>query len=267
MRRVLGLALLAAGWVAGSVRADASLASAEFAYRQQPGAQVPVQLSFQDSEGDVRAMEAQMHGVPLILIPAYFNCPNLCPVVRASLLGALRAAHLRAGLDYTIAILSIDPQESPDDARRAKARDVAAFDLPGAAEHWHYLTGTAENIRAILDAVGFRDRRDARDGQYLHPAGIVVLTPKGVVSSYLLGVGYGPAQVRSALERANAGELVAAGSPLLLLCFHFDETTGRYSLEVMKLVRLGGILTVLTVGGIVVLLRRDRARAPESAGS
>lgn len=267
MRRRLWLALLlAAGSAAGAQRVSPAFSAAEFAYHQQPGARVPVQLTFRDSDGGLRALKAPAQGVPLILIPAYFNCPNLCPVVRASLFGALRSTPLRPGRDYTIAVLSIDPQESSVDARRAKARDVAAFDLPGAVEHWHYLTGTPENIRAVLDAVGFRDRSLER--QFLHPAGIVVLTANGLVSSYLLGVGYTPAQVRSAVERASAGELAAVGSPLLLLCFHFDETTGRYSLEVMKLVRLAAIVTVLTIAGVLVLLlRRERTRRPESTAS
>ncbi len=261
MRYGLGLTLLL---LAGSAGAASPFSAGEFAYHPRPGARVPVQLTFRDSDGALRVLESTTQGVPLILVPAYFNCPNLCPVVRASLFGALRSTELRAGRDYTVAVLSIDPRESTDDAKSAKARDVAAFDLPGASEHWHYLTGAAENIRAVLDVVGFRDRPDPRSRQFLHPAGVVVLTAKGVVSSYLLGVGYTPAQVRAAVERAAAGDLAAVGSPLLLLCFHFDETTGRYSLEVMRLVRLAAIITVLTLAGVVYLLvrRRPPHRAP-----
>ncbi len=256
MRRALGLTLLL---IAGTARAVSPFSAAELAYHPQPGARAPVQLTFQDSDGAPRALESAQAAAPLILVPAYFNCPNLCSVVRASLYGALRATGLRAGRDYSIAVLSIDPAESAADARVAKARDVAAFALPGAQEYWHYLTGTAENIRAVLEVVGFRDRRDPRSRQILHPAGVIVLTSTGVVSSYLLGVGYTPAQVRSAVERARAGDIAAAASPLLLLCFHFDETTGRYSLEVLKLIRLAAILTVLTLGGMVFLLvRRGR---------
>jgi protein SCO1/2 len=199
-------------------------------------------------------------------VPAYFNCPNLCGVVRASLFGALGRTGLQAGRDYAVAVISIDPAETVQDAERAKGRDLAAFPLPGSVDAIHYWTGSAENIHAVADAVGFRDRRDTRSGQFLHPVGIVFLTPRGVVSNYLLGVGYTPVQVRSALERADAGVVAAKASPLLLLCFHFDETTGRYSLEVLKVIRLGAVLTLLTLAALVFLLAH-RKRATGSAGS
>ena len=120
----------------------------------------------------------------------------------------------------------------------------------------HYLTGVAGNIRAVTEAVGFRYQRDPATGQFLHPAGVVFLTARGTVSNYLLGVGYTPAQVRSAIQRAQAGVLAQVGAPLLLLCFHFDETTGRYSLEVMKVLRLAGFVTVLTLLGVLALMFR-----------
>ena len=157
-------------------------------------------------------------------------------------------------------MLSIDPAETSADAQQAKSTDLAAFALPGSA-HWHYLTGSSQSVQAVIDAVGFRDRFDQGTQQFIHPAGIVFLTAGGVVSSYLLGVGYTPTQVRSAIERARTGGVAAASSPLLLLCFHFDESTGRYSLEIMKVIRLAGLLTVITLAGVLFLLfRRERGQ-------
>lgn len=258
--------LLAVHLAVGATPTSGSAAS--LAYEERPGARVPMDLTFQDSEGHPRALGTALRGVPLILVPAYFNCPNLCGVVRASLFGALSGAGLAAGRDYTLAVLSIDPAETLTDASRAKSHDLAAFPLPGSPDEVTYLIGTLEHIRAVTDSVGFRARRAGPSGQFIHPAGIVFLTPQGIVSSYLLGVGYTPAQVRSAVERAGAGELAAKASPLLLLCFHFDETTGRYSLEVLKLIRLAAVLTVLTIAAVVFLLMRgERARRPARPAS
>ena len=258
--------LVAAGLHANAGVTTAPVAS--LAYDEQPGAQVPVELAFKDAQGHLRALGTALRGAPLILVPAYFNCPNLCGVVRASLFGALERTGLRAGRDYLVAVLSIDPTESVADARRAKGRDLAAFPLPGSVDDINYWTGTAANIRRVTDSVGFRDRRDVQSGQFLHPVGIVFLTPGGIVSNYLLGVGYTPTQVRSALERANAGVVAAKASPLLLLCFHFDETTGRYSLEVLKLIRLGAVLTIVTIAAVVFLLRRrEHSNKPSGSAS
>jgi protein SCO1/2 len=153
-------------------------------------------------------------------------------------------------------VLSIDPRETSVDARAAKQADLSAFGQPGAERYWHYLTGSGSEIHAVTDAVGFRNRYVPASDQFIHPAGIVFVTAGGQVSNYLLGAGYTPTDVRAALLRAGAGRIAASASPLLLVCFHFDPATGRYSLEILKVFRLAAVLTVLTLGGMLILLHR-----------
>lgn len=229
----------------------------QLAYHERPGNPVPMRLAFRDADDRVRSLADIAQGRPLILVPAYYDCTSLCSLVRSSLYGAL--AQLPESGTFALAILSIDPRETSASARMAQAHDQHAIDTLHGLQP-HYLTGAAPDIQAVVDAVGFRDRRDPASGQFLHPAGVVFLTSRGTVSNYLLGVGYTPAQVRSALQRAQAGFLAQVGAPLLLLCFHFDATTGRYSLEVMKVLRLAGYLTVLTLLCVMVLMfRRERS--------
>jgi protein SCO1 len=240
-----------------SVLAKPTIVAADLAYHERPGNPVPMTLPFRDADDRTRSLADIAQGRPLILVPAYYDCVSLCGLVRSSLYGAL--AGLADTGHYALAILSIDPNETGDSARMARSHDQHAIDaLRGVRPH--YLTGVAGNIRAVTDAVGFRYQRDPASGQFLHPAGVVFLTARGTVSNYLLGVGYTPAQVRSALQRAQAGLLAQVSAPLLLLCFHFDETTGRYSLEVMKVLRLAGFVTVLTLLGVLALMfRRERS--------
>jgi protein SCO1/2 len=263
MIRWIVVALLAAGGAALAAGRHASdIDPARFSYQERPGARLPGQLLFRDSDGQSVRLGDLAHGVPLILVPAYLRCPNLCGVVRASLLGALQHADLHAGRDYVLAVLSIDPTETSAEASAAKASDLSAFGGGRTQSYWHYLTGTASDITAATDAVGFRNRFDPKSQQFIHPAGIVFVTAGGVVSNYLLGVGYTPVEVRSALHSAGVGRIAAAAAPLLLICFHFDPTTGRYSLEILKVLRLAGVLTVLTIAGVVFLLfRRERLRS------
>jgi protein SCO1 len=263
MNRWLAVVLLVAGGAASAASPYPSdIDPARFSYQERPGARLPGELLFRDSDGRAVRLGDLAPGVPLILVPAYLRCSNLCGVVRASLLGALQHADLHAGRDYVLAVLSIDPTETSAEASAAKASDLSAFDSNRTQSYWHYLTGAASNITAVTDAVGFRSRFDPKSQQFIHPAGIVFVTATGVVSNYLLGVGYTPVDVRSALHSADVGRIAAAAAPLLLICFHFDPTTGRYSLEILKVLRLAGVLTVLTIGGMVFLLyRRERIRS------
>ena len=263
MIRWMAVVFLAAGGAAlatGPYPSD--IDPARFSYQERPGARLPGELLFRDSDGRTVRLGDLAQGVPLILVPAHLRCPNLCGVVRASLLGALQHADLHAGRDYVLAVLSIDPSETSAEASAAKASDLSAFGGGRTQSYWHYLTGTAANTMAATEAVGFRNRFDPQSQQFIHPAGIVFVSAQGVVSNYLLGVGYTPLEVRSALHSAGVGRIAAAAAPLLLICFHFDPTTGRYSLEILKVLRLAGVLTVLTIAGVVfLLLRRERLRS------
>jgi len=227
-----------------------------FSYDQRLGNQVPLAAPFKDQRGNAITLGQALSKRPTILALGYFHCPNLCGLVRDDLMNAL--SRLGRQRDYSLVLLSIDPSETASDSRSAFVTDGARFDHPERTADWHYLTGSAAGIRAVSDAVGFRSRFDNADKQFLHPAGIVFLTGAGTVSSYLLGLGYQPSDVGLGVTRAANG-VTARALPILLLCFHYDPATGRYSLAIMRVLQLGAAITILVVGGTVMLaLRRER---------
>ncbi len=239
---------------------------ADYAFAQAPGVAVPATAAFTEADGRRMAFGDLFGHRPIVLALGYFHCPVLCSVVRDDLLDALSHTGMRPGADYDLASISIDPAETRADAAAAEADDAARYPRAAGGEApeppgWHFLTGDAASVAAIAAAVGFRSRFDAKLKQFLHPAGIVVLTPEGRVSGYVLGVGYHAGDLRTAVTVASTGGIARAALPLLLLCFHFDAETGRYSLSVMKVLRAAGVITVLAIGGTLLLaFRRERYR-------
>jgi protein SCO1 len=230
----------------------------QFAFQQRPGSQLSLDALFRDEASRPVRLGSIVGPQPTILALGYFDCPNLCGVVRGDLMDALTRSGLQPN-DYTLVLLSIDPSETAADAGRAEQQDVARANLSAAPASWHYLTGNADSVQQVEREVGFRSRFDPQLKQFLHPAGIVFLTPEGTVSSYILGVGYKPGDVRLAVMRARTGSIAQAATPILLLCFHYDATTGRYTLSILKLLEIACILTIATVGGMIALaLHRER---------
>jgi protein SCO1/2 len=233
--------------------AQAATDVSTFSYDQHPGAQLPLTERFKDASGNEMTLGQALAHRPAIVALGYFHCPNLCGLVRDDLMNAL--SRLDPPPNYGLVVLSIDPSETPADARSAQQADAARFEP---AADWHYLTGSERAVRTIADAVGFRARFDAANKQFLHPAGLVFLTRTGTVSGYLLGLGYQPSDVGLGITRAANG-VTAHALPILLLCFHYDPATGRYTLAILRVLQLGGAITVLVVAGTVMLaLRRER---------
>jgi protein SCO1/2 len=233
--------------------AEAATDFSTFAYDQHPGAQLPLTAPFEDASGHATTLGQALAYRPAILVLGYFHCPNLCGLVRDDLMKALSS--LDAPLNYSLVVLSIDPSETPADARSAQQADAARFEP---VMNGHYLTGSAAAVRSVTDAVGLRAQFDSMNKQFLHPAGLVFLTRTGIVSSYLLGLGYQPSDVGLGIARAANG-VTAHALPILLLCFHYDPATGRYTLAILRVLQLGAAITVMVVAGTVMLaLRRER---------
>jgi protein SCO1/2 len=234
-------------------------AAMDIGFLPRPGSQLPMQAPVQDELGRPLTLGAAVDGTPWILALGYFNCPNLCDTVRADLIGALKG--VPADLRYRVAAISVDAQETAADARQAQMRDALYISSPG--NEWRYLRADALTLADIEKAVGFTDRYDAKTRQIAHPAGLAIITPRGKVSSYLLGVGYRADEVTRALAEA-ARERVAIRPPtvIALLCFDYDASTGGYSFAIVKVLRGLAILSVLIIAvGLLVLFRNPRPAA------
>ena len=232
---------------------------------QKLDAQVPLDIRLRDEAGNSVPLEDFFTGKPVVLTLVYYECPMLCKMTRAGQLRSLKELSLSAGADFTALTVSIDPRERPELAAAAKETTLRTYERPGAEQGWRFLTGEEPEIRRLTDAVGFRYKYDPKTGQYAHPAGLIVLTPEGKVSRYLYGVDFPPRDLRLALIEASGGKIGSPTDHVLLMCFHYDPTTGRYGLAIMNVLRLAGVLTVAGIGtAITALIRRERQQ--RSAG-
>ena len=234
----------------------------DVAFDQRLGAQVPTNLVFNDEQGQSVQLSDYINNTkPVILTLNYFSCPNLCSLELDQLTGAISDISYNLGDNYDIVSVSIDPRETPDIASQKKWQYIRSYARPGRGAGWHFLTGTENNIVPLTQAVGFKYTYDGVSDEYAHPIGLVVLTPQGKVARYLYGVDYASNDLRLALVEASQGKIGTPIDQVLLLCYHYDPSTGKYSPMVLDIVRVSGGLTILfIVGGIWWLLKKDVKR-------
>jgi protein SCO1/2 len=229
-------------------------------YDQRLGEQVPLDLVFRDESGRDVPLRSLFRGRPVVLSLVYYECPMLCTLTLNSLQSALSVLSFDVGREFDVVTVSFEPKDTPALAAAKKKAYLARYRRPGAAEGWHFLTGGEASIRALTGAVGFRYAWDSETSQYAHPAGLVVLTPEGRIARYMYGMEYAPRDLRLALVEASQRQIGNPVDAVLLYCYQYDPMRGRYAASVMRLVRLGGILTVLALGGFVLVsLRRERS--------
>ncbi len=239
---------------------------AKVGFDQKLGGTVPLDLVFRDESGArVRLGDYFRAGRPVVLAPVYYECPMLCDLTLSGLAQSLKPLTFSAGDEFEVLSVSFDPGETPETARHAKERYLPRYGREGAAAGWHFLTGDEDQIEPLMDAIGFRYVYDPKTDQYAHAAGIVLLTPDGGIARYFYGTEHAPNDLRLGLVEAADGRIGNPIDDVLLYCFHYDPATGRYSAATWNLVRAGGGVTVLLVGGFVVLMLRRERRAKKGA--
>jgi protein SCO1/2 len=234
--------------------------------KQKLNTKIPLELEFRDERGKTIRLGDYFGKRPVILTLNYYECPMLCTVMLNELTRALNAMKYRIGKEYEMVTVSISPTETPELAARKKANYVKAYRYPGAEKGWHFLTGTEPNIRRLADAVGFEYMYDPRTKQYAHPPAVMVLTPDGRLSRYLMGINYSARDIQFALMEASEGKIGNPVTRLVLYCYQYDPKTGKYGLVIIRLVQVGGVLTLLGLGLLIggfLWWERRHPRTPE----
>ena len=235
--------------------------------------QLPLDVSFRDESGRDVQLRDYFGRKPVVLALVYYGCPMLCNQVEMGVVGSLKMLSFNPARDYEVIFVSFDPRETPDMAAKKKAAALSRFGRPETAAGWHFLTGKEADIQAVAHGANFRYSFDEKHNLFAHASGILLLTPDGRISRYFYGVEYPSRDVRLGLVDASAGKIGSPIDHLLLFCFQYNPETARYSASVLRVVRLGGLLTIFTiVAGILIFRRRDvraasASRPPLQGGS
>jgi protein SCO1 len=229
--------------------------------------QLPLDLPFVDETGKQVRLGDYFGKRPVVMALAYYECPMLCTQVLNGLVTALTVLNFEPGREFDVVVVSFSPREGPGLASQKKASYLERYGRPHTAGGWHFLTGQQPAIDALTDALGFRYAYDETIKQYAHGAAIEVLTPKGHISKYFYGIEFSARDLRLGLIQASDERIGTPVDDFLLFCYHYDPATGKYGASVLRLVRLGGILTVLAfLSFLTISLRRERragAAGPE----
>ena len=246
--------------------ADPAQLPGKVSIAQKLNTRIPLDLMFHDEAGKVvRLQQYFNHGRPVLLNFVYYSCPMLCPMVLDGTTESLTNLKYNIGEQFDVITVSIDPRDQPKDAAVMKEKYIRRYGRLDSAPGWHFLTANETAIKRLTGAAGFQYAYDSRTNQFAHGAALLILTPDGRISRYFYGFEYKPRDLRMAIVEASEGKVGNAADQFLLLCFHYDPVTGKYSRNAMMFTRAGGITTLLALGGFIfVMLRKERMALVET---
>lgn len=228
----------------------------EVGFEQRLGEQLPLDAVFTNEAGEEVRLGDYFTDRPVVLALVYFECPMLCNMIMTGMITSLDILTFTPGNEYEVVVVSFDPREDHYLATAKKRMYMEQYDRPGTEGGFHFLTGEQASIDALTEAVGFSYVFDEEKDEFAHASGLTVVTSEGKISRYLFGIEYAPKDLRLALVESAQLKIGSAVDQLLLFCYDYDPSTGKYGAATMRLVQAGGAVTVLGLLVFIVLSRR-----------
>jgi len=219
------------------------------------GEYVPLDLVFLDANGDsVRIGDCL--DKPAVLSLVYFHCPTICKPLLTNIADVVERTDMDPGKEYNLVTVSFDEHDTPTSATEIKRYITTSKEKLNREGAWRFLTGDAETIKSLTDAVGFGMERQEKD--FAHGAALIVIAPDGKIVRYLYGLRYQPFDLKMAVAEADKGNITPTVARVLRYCFSYDPEGRRYVLNVTRLAGTGGLL--LAVGWVFYITTVGRKR-------
>lgn len=235
------------------------------AFNQKLNEQIPLDAAFVDENGRAVRLGDYLGKRPAVLVFAYYDCPMLCTIALKDLAQNMNGVAFVPGKEFEVIAVSINPDNTSDLATQKKNEVFQEYEKPEGEVGWHFLVGQQAEIDRVTAAAGFKYYYDPKIKEYAHPTGILILTPEGKISRYLLGIDYAPLELRMGLVEASARKI---GKPVVdafyLLCYNYDPQTGRYTLAIQNFLRFAAVIFIAGLGLLLyALIRSDLKGNPK----
>lgn len=254
--RTLAVALLLAVLPLGSQ--SAPLRPDEVGIDEKLGAKVPGDLLLRAEDGTLVPFRSLL-GKPTVLTLNYFRCAGICTPLLNGVAEVVKRTKAEPGRDFQVVTVSFDERDTPEIAATKRSNYLREVERPVDPGAWRFLTGDAAATKAICDAVGFRFKREGDD--FIHAGAIIFLSPDGMVTRYMYGTTFLPADFQAAAGEAARNQPTPTITKLLKICFSYDPVGRRYVFSATKT----GALVVLGMAVLfVIYLVRPRRAALQS---
>jgi protein SCO1/2 len=202
---------------------------------------------------------------PTILTLNYFRCGGICSPQLNGLARAIRHTDAGPGTAFRVITVSFDDRDTAEIAAKKQSSYLGLVKRPMPPEAWHFLTGDAATTKKLADSVGYRYKKVGND--FVHPAVLVVLSPKGMVTRYMYGISYLPADVDMAVQEAKRGQVQPTIPQWLQYCFSYDPKSRGYVLSVTRLAGAFVFATAISFAAVLLLKGRKKNSEPKTTES
>ncbi len=226
------------------------------------GGFVPLDLEFRDENGEKKTLGEFISNKPTVISVNYFKCPGVCGPQIDGMTRTIDRMELVEGKDYKALTISFVKTDTSKDAQNFKKNHINVIRKNFDHNSWNFLTTDNQNTIDILtESLGYEYKKIInKQGfvDYIHPAGLAVLSPEGKITRYLSGIKYLSFDLKMALLEASEGTVRPTITRALSFCFSFDPENSKYVLATNKI--LATIILSIIFGFFIYMLISGKKR-------
>lgn len=219
------------------------------------GEQLALETIFVDEKGNQVSLK-QIVDKPTVLMFVYYNCPSFCNPLMAEVASLIDRVEFTPAKEYQLVCVSIDEEENSAVAAKKKLNILSAVQKQFPENGWRFLTGDKENILKLTKSAGFTFRKSG--GQFAHASALILISPKGEITRYLMGTTFLPFDLKMAIIEASEGKVSPTIAKILKFCFNYDPEGRKYVLNMTRIV--GGGIFLISIILVVVLSLKSRKK-------
>lgn len=223
------------------------------------GQMVPLDLTFIDEKSNKVTLGEMMDGKPTVITLNYFRCAGICTPQLDDLSRTLTKLDLAENTDYKVLTISFAEDETPELAAAKRKNHLHAIQRDYVQDAWHFLIGENNSSAVLASKVGFSYEKTVSPTgvvDYIHPAALIILSPKGKVTRYLNGIDQLPFDVKMALVEASEGRVGPTIAKTLLYCFAYDPVGKKYIFVWEKVAAT--VMLIIVFGFFIYLIKLGR---------
>jgi protein SCO1/2 len=218
----------------------------EVAIDEKLGQTAALELTFRD-ESDKPVLLRSLIDKPTILSLNYFRCAGICTYQLIGMVNVFNNTQAEPGKDFQVITVSFDERDTPEMAAQKQSTYLHEIKRPFPPAAWRFLTGDAATTKALADSLGFKFKAQGDD--FIHPAALFFLSPKGEITRYMYGVSYLPADLQMAVQEAGRSEARPTINKWLNICFSYDPVGRKYVFSTTRTAAM-----VIIFGAVIFLL-------------
>ncbi len=205
---------------------------------------------------------SEFNGKPYVLSLIYTTCGHECPTIIMQLKKAFEISGADFGSKFNALTIGFNPdKDTPEQLKRYGESFTNNF------PKWRFAAADKKTIEGLARDLGFYYRKV--DEGFDHINMVTIVDKNGQIYKQVYGLDFKPAEILEPVTQSVNMIRPPGAKPLSiierikLICYKYDEKTGKYRLDygLIVTISIGAVLQTLTIGWFIYLLWGKKRRS------